>query len=92
MAPAQQKRWAAKKAKNQPEVRNMRRRAKRLYFFGPAVSSLSLSQTGLANSVLQIGHSSHAGPSDFTKAGATPPKTETLVSGGCFPPAAPKLP
>jgi hypothetical protein len=40
---------------------------------------------GAASSMLQIGPPSYSGPRNLTNAGALPPTTQKLTSGGCFP-------
>jgi len=57
----------------------------RSYFLRSAVSALPFGQTGLTNSVRQIGPLSKDGPSDFKNIGKFPPEIQTRVSGGCFP-------
>src|SRR5580700_3980563 len=55
-------------------------------YFPLSIVALPLSgQTGLTNSVRQMGQPSQAGPSDFTKAGELPLRIQTCMSGGCFP-------
>ncbi len=40
---------------------------------------------GFASSILHMGPPWYSGPSNLTKAGASPPRTQTWLSGGCFP-------
>src|SRR5208337_1450412 len=56
------------------------------YFFsGVAEAVAFLGNTGLTNSVRQMGPSANPGPSARTNVGQSPPKTQTIVSGGCLP-------